>query len=85
MEYITKSSISRLSKRAGIKNLSEDSYKTIEDIIEKDINDLVKTILIVNSQTNNKTINTSDIYNCFKIKGYNVSYSDDLNTNTMTK
>jgi histone H3/H4 len=85
MEYITKSSISRLAKRAGIKNLSEDSYQAINKIIEKDVKDLVKILLIANCENNNKTININDIYNCFSIKGYNVSYSDDINTSTYIK
>ena len=85
MEYITKPSILRLAKRAGIKSLSEDSYDSIINIINNNMTDLIKVILIVNSENNNKIINKNDVYNSLNLEGYNVSYSNELSRNTFTK
>ena len=85
MEFISKPSITRLARRAGIKSLSNDSYKAINNIIDINLNELLEIILIINSKNNIKTINKNDIYNAFLLKGYNVSYSNDLGTNTFTK
>lgn len=82
MEKISKSSINRLARRAGVKSLSEDCFDTIRNLIGMELNNIIKNVLIVNST---KTIMTKDIYNALHIMDYNITESKDLNTNSCLK
>lgn len=82
MEKISKSSINRLSRRAGVKSLSEDCFDTIRNLMGMELNNIVKTVLIVN---NTKTIMVKDVYNTLHIMNYKITQSKDLNTNSCLK
>ena len=82
MEKISKSSINRLARRAGVKSISDDCFDTIRNLMGMELNNIIKTVLIVN---NTKTIMTKDIYNALHIMNYNITESKDLNTNSCLK
>jgi len=82
MEKISKSSINRIARRAGVKSVSEDCFDTIRNLIGMELNNIIKTTLIVN-QT--KTVMVKDIYDGLHLLGYNTSQSMDLNSNTCQK
>lgn len=82
---ITKPAIVRLARCAGIKNISEDCYDTIRQIFESKLDEIIKTILIVNSEHQTKTIMQQDIYDALEILGYNVAKSTNLGLSTCTK
>ena len=77
---ITKPSLSRLARRAGVKSLSEDCYKEINNFIVETLSKVLKTVLIVNSERNTKTIMPDDIYDSLSLNGYNFTTSNVLST-----
>jgi histone H3/H4 len=85
MDHITKPSITRLARRAGVKSLSDDCYNTIRGIIGEYLSDIIVASLVVNSEHNTKTLMPEDIYEALRLRGYNVSQSHDLGTTTCAK
>jgi histone H3/H4 len=79
---ITKPSISRLARRAGVKSLSEDCYKEVNSYIDSFLYKILNVIYMVNRSKNNKTILTDDLYDALKLLGHNLSKSTDIGTNT---
>ena len=78
MEYITKPSISRLARRAGVKTISEDCYLVIHEAIGEEIEKIISTAFIINSGNNTKTLMIKDIRDSFRLNGYNITESNDL-------
>jgi histone H3/H4 len=85
MEHITKPSITRLARRAGVKSLSDDCYSNIRVIVEEYLSDIIVAALVVNSEHNTKTLMPEDIYEALRLRGYNVTQSQDLGTSTCAK
>ena len=82
MEYVTKPSIARLARRAGVKSMSEECYSTIHDYIGSTIEDIVEVALLVNMSRSTKTLMEDDVYDALRLKGYNIAQSTDLGTGT---
>ena len=80
MERITKPSIARLGRRAGVKSLSDDCYDNIRNLIHQKLDEILKTVVIVNSEHNTKTILVNDIYESLTLLNHNVAQSSELNT-----
>ena len=80
IDNISKPSITRLARQSGIKSLSEDCFETIRKLIDEKLDEIAKTILIVNSEHQTKTIMVSDVYKALQILNYNVAESTELNT-----
>lgn len=78
MEFITKPSITRIARKAGVKSISDDCYPAIYNTIDELLNDIVKTAVIVNNEQNTKTLMVDDVYKSFILNGYNVARSSDL-------
>jgi len=85
MENITKPSITRLARRAGVKSLSDDCYNNIRNIVNTQLSDIVVAALVVNSEHNTKTLMPEDVYEALRLRGYNVTQSSDLGTSTCAK
>ena len=85
MDYITKPSITRLARRAGVKSLSEDCYNTVRDLVGVYLAEIIVSALVVNSEHNTKTLMPEDIYEALRLRGYNVTQSQELGTTTFTK
>lgn len=85
MENITKPSITRLARRAGVKSLSDDCYNNIRNIVNKQLSDIIVAALVVNSEHNTKTLMPEDVYEALRLRGYNVTQSSDLGTSTCAK
>jgi histone H3/H4 len=82
MEYITKPSITRVARRAGVKTMSEDCYTFIHDTIGQKIEEIMKVALVVNGARSTKTLMLDDIHYALSLKGYNVAKSTDIGTGT---
>jgi histone H3/H4 len=80
IDNISKPSITRLARQAGIKSLSEDCFETVRNLIDDKLNEVVKTILVVNSEHQTKTVMVGDVYKALQILNYNVAESSYLNT-----
>lgn len=85
MENITKPSITRLGRQAGVKSFSDDCYPVIRNLINKNIREVISAAIIVNSEHNTKTLMTDDIYEALRLKGYNIAQSHFLGTTTCAK
>ena len=82
MDYITKPSLTRLARRAGVKSISDDCYSVIHDALGSTIEEVVGVALLINSTRSTKTLMVDDIYDAFRLKGHNVAQSTDLGTGT---
>lgn len=78
MDYLNKSSITKLSKRAGVKSISEECNEKIRKIIESKLEEIVDTMIIINSEHNTKTIMTSDVYDSLQLLNHNITIPKDL-------
>ena len=85
MEKISKPSINRLARRAGVKSISEDCYDTIRNLIGMELTNIVKNVILMNSHNQTKTIMLKDIYDALSLMNYNVTQSNDLNTDSCLK
>jgi histone H3/H4 len=85
MENITKPSITRLARRAGVKSLSEECYNNIRGIVNAELSDIIVASLVVNSEHNTKTLMPEDIYEALRLRGHNVTQSTELGTATCAK
>lgn len=85
MDRITKPSINRLARRAGVKSISEDCYDTIRNLIGMELDNIVKNTIVVNSQNQTKTIMVKDVYDTLHLLRYNITESCELNTNSCEK
>lgn len=83
-ENFKKPAIIRIARKAGIKNISEDCYQSIRNLILDKITDLLENAFIINEQTNTKTLMVNDVIGALKIQGTNLSYST-LSTDTCPK
>ena len=75
----TKPSITKLSRRGGVKSMSDECYETIRKIIEYKLNEIVKAVVVVNSAHNTKTIMSNDVYDALHLLNHKVTQSQDLN------
>ena len=85
MDHITKPSITRLARRAGVKSLSDECYNTIRNLVTLYLTEVIVASLVVNSEHNTKTLMPEDIYESLRLIGYNVTQSSDLGTSTCAK
>lgn len=85
MEHITKPSITRLARRAGVKSISEDCYPVIHQSIGESIENIIRVALVVNGARTTKTLMVEDVYDALHLKGHNVAQSTDMNTSTCLK
>ena len=80
MDNITKVSIKRLSKAAGIKTISEDCYDVIREIIQNKLNEIVTVSSKIMTEGNSKTLSQSHIINGLELMGEYITQSSELNT-----
>ncbi len=82
---ITRPSITRLARKAGVKSISEDCFPVIRALIVQRMNSIIQNALIINSEHQTKTMMSEDIYEALSITGENLAQSHDLGTNTVGK
>jgi histone H3/H4 len=85
MEGITRPSITRLARRAGIKSVSDECFDTIRVMIDIKLNEILTTSLVVNSEHQTKTLMPDNIYEALHLIGYNVAQSSDIGISTCLK
>lgn len=74
---ISKLSLIKLSRRAGIKSISQDSYDIIKKILIHELDDIIYKSVIINSESIHKSLMPNDIYNALEIKGINLTKIDN--------
>lgn len=82
---ITKPTITRLARRAGVKSISDDCFDYIRELMCQRLDKVISVSLLVNSEHQTKTLMPDDIYDALSLLGVNLTQSQDLGTTTMTK
>ena len=79
---ITKPSLTRLARIAGVKSISDDSYKYIRALAVQRIESIVDDVLNI---SNTKSILVEDIFNALEMRGESLTYSDSIGKNVLEK
>ena len=79
MDEFTKSSITKLARKAGVKTLSDECYSTISNLIAIKIDDILKDVLICNSERRTKTLMIDDLVKSLSLRYKHITKSNDLN------
>lgn len=82
---ITRPSITRLARRAGIKSISEECFDNVRALITQRVDSIIQNAVIVNSEHQTKTLMVEDIYDTLALMGENLTMSHDLGTATVSK
>ena len=69
MDSLSKTSITKLARRAGVKSLTEDSYDTIRNLCSLKLLEAVHMTAVVNNVCGTKTITPSNVYEALRLKG----------------
>ena len=85
MNQLTKPSIARLARRAGVKSISDSSFETVREHIQRKLSDVIAAALVVNSEQQTKTLMPDDIYRGLQLLGHNVTKSNRLGTSSCLK
>lgn len=75
---ITKPSIQRLCKKAGVKSMSLDCIDLIKNMMEFECEKLIDIIISYNETNKSKTVMVDDVYRSIEDTGYILSKSDHL-------
>jgi len=82
---VTRPSIVRLARRAGVKSVSEECFPLIKALIGQRLEALLHDALILKSEHQTKTLMPEDIYEALSIQGEHLTPSDELATVTVGK
>lgn len=82
---ITRPSIVRLARQAGVKSIAEDCYPMIRALIDARLDDIIEKSLRVNEQHQTKTLMADDVYEALALCGEHIAQSSDLGTTTIAK
>jgi histone H3/H4 len=75
---ITKPSIQRLCKKAGVKSMSVECVDLIKHLMEFECEELIDNIISYNETSKAKTVMVEDVYKSISDTGYILSKSDNL-------
>ena len=84
-DRLAKPPIMRLARKAGIKSMSDECYDTIRDIIDEQLSEVSRAMLIANSERQTKTIMVGDVYDALRLRGENLTESSEVGTTTCAK
>lgn len=82
---ISRPSLIRLARRAGIKSLSADCFDLLRSIIIMKLEQVLDKSVIMNQQRGTKILMQSDIYEALSILEENLTQSNNLGTVVMDK
>jgi len=82
---MTRPSITRLARRAGVKSISEECFVYIRTLVGQRLHNIIQNGLVINSEHQTKTLMPDDIYEALSMLGENLAQSHDLGTATVNK
>jgi histone H3/H4 len=82
---MTRPSITRLARKAGVKSISEDCFTNIRALVNQQLHTIIQSALVINSEHQTKTLMADDIYESLAMLGKNLTQSHDLGTTTVSK
>ena len=77
---ISKPSLTRLARKAGIKSLSDECFPLLNSIIDSRIEDILKISHVLMEQREGRIILERDCYDAVSILGEEMGRSDHLGT-----
>lgn len=72
--FIKNTALNRLSKRAGVKTISNDVYPIIHDILTNKIIEISDIIKFVNAENGTQNIMIKDLQKTFELMGINIIF-----------
>ncbi len=78
VDGVTKPAMIRISRRAGIKSVSDDCFPHIRSIIHEKLDDVIRSALLVNSEHQTKTLMPEDVYGALRLKGHKIARSTEI-------
>lgn len=81
---ITRPAITRLSRKAGIKSVSEECFAVIRNLISQRVEQVLNSALIVNAERQTKTLMVEDIRQALALQGENITESTELGTKALS-
>ena len=82
LEGITKPSLQRLARQAGVKTMAGECIGVIRQFVVRDLARICRDTVIMNSVRNTKTIMIEDVHNALSEQGERVAHSDQLGVKT---
>ncbi len=82
LEGLTKPSLQRLARQAGVKTMSGDCINVIRRFVVKDLDKICRDTMIMNSVRSTKTIMVEDVHNALTEQGERVARSEQLGSKT---
>jgi histone H3/H4 len=82
---ITRPSLTRIARKAGIKCIANDCYPMMRALINQELERVLDKILIVNATKQNKMISCDDVYDTLSLLDINLAKSDFLGTSVLNK
>lgn len=81
----TKPDITRLARSAGVKSISENNFDLIRQLIDRELREVIRVAMIINSEHQTKTLMAEDIYDAVSFGGTNMTQSSELGASTCSK
>ena len=82
---ITRPSITRLARKAGVKSIADECYNNIRAIIEHKLHSVIKNAIVVNSEHQTTSLMPEDVHDAITLSCENLAQSHNLGTNTINK
>lgn len=82
---LTKPSLTRLARCAGVKSLSDNCYDVLRKLVDDKLEEVIRITMIVNSLKHTKTLMTEDLQDAISLMGTKLSDSNCIGTNTYNK
>ena len=81
----SKPAITRLARSAGVKSVSDDCFAEIDKLISNELDEVIRLVMIVNTERQTKTVMPDDVYEAIQFRGLNLAQSTEIGTNTYNK
>lgn len=82
---LTKPSLIRLARCAGVKSLSDNCYDVIRKLVDDKMEEVIRVTMIVNSLKHTKTLMSEDLQEAISLLGTKLSDSNCIGKNTYNK
>jgi len=82
---ITKPSITRLARKAGVKSVSDECFPYLRSFLVSRVESVLKSAIQINGIHGTKTMMPDDVYEALAIRGENLTASTLLGKTTVGK
>lgn len=82
---IARASIVRLARKSGVKSISDDCLDLTRAIMCKKLDEIIRTVLIVNDERQTKTLMPEDVYEALSLLDNNLARTTEMGTSTCSK